>query len=148
MHIFFSVDPNDATTTSKFLDARLGKEPFSIYGNFRPRTENPDTLMVNFERFDRIVVDQLKITGTKMNEDFVLKCEYFDTKLFSLDIETFLWNTITDEGKSVFKKEKMIIFKGVSVTEFAKINISQLKQDYGNETDGYYFRIQFKPNVA
>ena len=83
-----------------------------------------------------------------MDEDFVLKCQYFDTKLFSLDIETFLWNTNTDEGKSVFKKEKMIIFKGVSVTEFAKINISQLKQDYGNETDGYYFRIQFKPNVA
>ena len=98
MHIFFSVDPNDATTTSKFLDARLGKEPFSIYGNFRPRTENPDTLMVNFERFDRIVVDQLKITGTKMNEDFVLKCEYFDTKLFSLDIDILSGSKMHDKS--------------------------------------------------
>ena len=66
------IDPGEARIISKFLDVRLGKESAWIFANFRLRSSDPDVTLANFEGYDGIVVDKLKLTAVKQENNDVI----------------------------------------------------------------------------
>ena len=129
----------------KFIDVQLGKESFGVFACFRPRTDKPDVLELNFTSFDLKVCDKFVISGLKNPEtdDMNLSIKYvIGKKHFVTYVETFLWNTITNEGKPVYKKE-VNFEENLPSTIFAEINSKSLTEEFGSKEHGFYFRIQF-----
>ena len=129
----------------KFIDVQLGKESFGVFACFRPRTDKPDVLELNFTSFDLKVCDKFVISGLKNPEtdDMNLFIKYvIGKKHFVAKVETFLWNTITNEGKLVYKKE-LNFEENLPSTIFAEINSESLTEEFGSKEHGFYFRIQF-----
>ena len=129
----------------KFIDVQLGKESFGVFACFRPRTDKPDVLELNFTSFDLKVCDKFVISGLKNPEtdDMNLFIKYvIGNKHFVANVETFLWNTITNEGKPIYKKE-LNFEENLPSTIFAEINSESLTEEFGSKEHGFYFRIQF-----
>ena len=129
----------------KFIDVQLGKESFGVFACFRPRTDKPDVLELNFTSFDLKVCDKFVISGLKIPEtdDMNLSIKYvIGKKHFVTYVETFLWNTITNEGKLVNKKF-CYFEENLPSTIFAEINSESLTEEFGSKEHGFYFRIQF-----
>ena len=117
------------------------------YLYFRLRSSNPDITMANFERYDGIVVDRLKITAVKQaNNDVILKAEYIGTKnIISLETDVYLWDKNINQGEAIDTN----IRTNFSIEE-PKVDITRIlphyfTENHGNNQDGYYFRINFRP---
>ena len=129
----------------KFIDVQLGKESFGVFACFRPRTDKPDVLELNFTSFDLKVCDKFVISGLKNPEtdNMNLFIKYvIGNKHFVANVETFLWNTITNEGKPIYKKE-LNFEENLPSTIFSVINSESLTEEFGSKEHGFYFRIQF-----
>ena len=141
------IDPGEARIISKFLDVRLGKESAWIFANFRLRSSDPDVTMANFEGYDGIVVDKLKITAVKQeNNDVILKAENIGApKNISLETDVYLWDKNINQGEAVDTNIRTNFSIDEPKVDVTRISPHYFTENHGNWKDGYYFRINFRP---
>ena len=103
--------------------------------------------MANFERYDGIVVDKLKITALKQeNNDVILKAEYIGAKnIISLETDVYLWDKNINQGEAVDTNIRTNFSIEEPKVDLTRILPHYFTENHGNCRDGYYFRINFRP---